>query len=91
MFGPSVCSRASPLPPLVPLMSAVNRGSDGSFHSADVVRATAPSGGRVFAMGTMELAWTLDDLDGRSPNRQVVAFVAAALRDLTRPARRPAH
>jgi hypothetical protein len=40
----------------------------------------------VFAMGTMELAWALDDLDGRSPNPQVVAFVNAALRDLTRPA-----
>jgi hypothetical protein len=51
-----------------------------------MVRATAPSGGRVFAMGTMELAWALDDLDGRSPNPKVVAFVKAALRDLTRPA-----
>ena len=40
----------------------------------------------MFAMGTMELAWALDDLDGRSPNPQVVAFVKAALRDLTRPA-----
>jgi hypothetical protein len=37
-------------------------------------------------MGTMELAWALDDLDGHSPNPQVVAFVEAALRDLTRPA-----
>jgi hypothetical protein len=54
-----------------------------------MVQATAPSGGRVFAMGTMELAWALDDLDGRSPNPQVVAFVKAALRDLTRPAPRP--
>jgi len=51
-----------------------------------MVRATAPSGGRVFAMGTMELAWALDDLDGRSTNPQVVAFVKAALRDITRPA-----
>jgi hypothetical protein len=51
-----------------------------------MVRATAPSGGRVFAMGTMELAWALDDLNGRSPNPQVVAFVKAALGDLTRPA-----
>jgi hypothetical protein len=37
-------------------------------------------------MGTMELAWALDDLDGRSPNPQVVALVKAALGDLTRPA-----
>jgi hypothetical protein len=51
-----------------------------------MVRATAPSGGRVFAMGTMELAWALDDLGRRSPNTHVVAFVEAALRDLTRPA-----
>jgi len=71
---------------VVPLMTALIPGSDGVPHSADMVRATAPSGGRVFAMGTMELAWALDDLDGRSPNRQVVAFVKAALRDLTRPA-----
>lgn len=40
----------------------------------------------MFAMGTMELAWALDDLDGRSPNAQVAAFVEAALRDLIRPA-----
>lgn len=71
---------------VVPLMTALNRGSDGVVRTADMVRATAPSGGRVFAMGTMELAWALDDLDGRSPNPQVVAFVRAALRDLTRPA-----
>jgi hypothetical protein len=72
---------------VVPLMTTRIRGSDGATHSADMVLATAPSGGRVFAMGTMELAWALDDLDGRSPNPQVVAFVKAALRDLTRPAR----
>ena len=71
---------------VVPLMTALIPGSDGVTHSADMVRATAPSGDRVFAMGTMELAWALDDLDGRSPNPQVVAFVKAALRDLTRPA-----
>src|SRR5579859_5911512 len=71
---------------VVPLMTAHLQGSDGVTHSADMVRATAPSGGRVFAMGTMELAWALDGLGGRSPNPQVVAFVKAALHDLTRPA-----
>ena len=71
---------------VVPLMTVLLPGSNGVRHSADMVRATAPSGGRVFAMGTMELAWALDDLDGRCPNPQVVAFVKAALRDLTRPA-----
>jgi hypothetical protein len=74
---------------VVPLMTTIIPGSDGVRHSADMVRATAPSGGRVFAMGTMELAWALDDLDGRSPNPKVVALVTAALRDLTRPAPRP--
>jgi hypothetical protein len=71
---------------VVPLMTALIPGSDGVPRNADLVRATAPSGGRVFAMGTMELAWALDNLDGRSPNPQVVAFVQAALHDLTRPA-----
>jgi hypothetical protein len=71
---------------VVPLMTALIPGSDGVPRSADMVRATAPSGSRVFAMGTMELAWALDDLDGRSPNPRVVAFVDAALRGLTRPA-----
>ena len=71
---------------VVPLMTALITGSDGVLHSADMIRANAPSGGRVFAMGTMELAWALDDLDGRSANPQVVAFVKAALRDLMRPA-----
>jgi hypothetical protein len=73
---------------VVPLMTTLLPGSDGVTQSADMVRATAPSGGRVFAMGTMELAWALDGLDGRSPNPQVVAFVKAALRDLTRPGSR---
>ena len=71
---------------VVPLMTALLSGSDGVTRSADMVRATAPSGGRVFAMGTMELAWALDSLDGRSANPQVVAFVETALHDLTRPA-----
>jgi hypothetical protein len=71
---------------VVPLMTALLRGSDGVLRTADLVRATAPSGGRVFAMGTMELAWALDDLDGRTPNPQMAAFAKAALHDLTRPA-----
>jgi hypothetical protein len=71
---------------VVPLMTTVLPGSDGVRHSADMVLATAPSGGRVLAMGTMELAWALDDLDGRSPSPRVAAFVMAALRDLARPA-----
>jgi len=71
---------------VVPLMTSLLLGSDGVTHRADMVRATAPSGGRVFAMGTMELAWALGDLDGRSANPQVVAFVKAAVRDLSRPA-----
>jgi hypothetical protein len=71
---------------VVPLMTARIPGSNGVSNSANMVRATAPSGGRVFAMGTMELAWALNDIDGRSANPQVVAFVKAALRDLARPA-----
>jgi hypothetical protein len=71
---------------VVPLMTAVLRGADGARHTADLVRATAPSGGRVLGMGTMELAWALDDLDGHTLDPQVVAFVKAALHDLTRPA-----
>jgi hypothetical protein len=74
---------------VVPLMTTLIPGSDGVTHSADMIRVTAPGGGRVFAMGTMELAWALDDLGGRSPNPQAVAFVKAALRDLTCSAARP--
>jgi len=70
---------------VVPLMTALIPGADGVPHSADMVRATAPSGGRVFAMGTMELAGALDDLGGHAASPQV-AFVKAALGDLTRPA-----
>jgi hypothetical protein len=73
---------------VVPLMTARLAGSDGVVHTADMVRATAPSGGRVFAMGTMELAWTLDNRKGRPADPRVVAFVEAAIRDLTRPAAR---
>jgi hypothetical protein len=70
---------------VVPLMTTTLPGSDGVRHRVDMVVATAPSGGRVFAMGTMELAWALDGLGGHFPNPQVAAFVKAALRDLTRP------
>jgi hypothetical protein len=69
---------------VVPLMSTVLPGSDGVRHRVDMVLATAPSGGRVLALGTMELAWALDGLDGHFANPQVAAFVRAALRDLTR-------
>jgi hypothetical protein len=71
---------------VVPLMTAQIPGSNSVAHSADMVRATASSGALVFAMGTMELSWALDDLNGHSPNQHMVAFVEAALRDLTRPA-----
>ena len=72
---------------LVRLMHAVDNGSDGKPRSADMVRITAPSGARVFAMGTMELAWRLDDFTGgKQPDPRLRAFVLAALRDLTRPA-----
>jgi hypothetical protein len=72
---------------VVRLMTTSIPGSGGVTHSADMVRATAPSGGRVFAMGTMELAWALDGQGGRSADPRVTAFVTAALRDLTRSAR----
>lgn len=71
---------------VVPLMHAALPGSDGNPTTADMVRATAPSGARVFSMGTMELAWALDRFGGHQPDPQVEAFVDAALADLTRPA-----
>jgi hypothetical protein len=71
---------------VVPLMHAEEPGPDGVLRSADMVRGTARSGARVFAMGTMELAFALDDRDGNRPNPRVTAFVDAALNDLLRPA-----
>ncbi|HEV3127489.1 MAG TPA: N,N-dimethylformamidase beta subunit family domain-containing protein [Solirubrobacteraceae bacterium] len=72
---------------VVSLMHAVHAGSDGVDRSADMVRATSPSGSRAFAMGTMELGWVLDSgLGLGTPNARVQAFVKAALADLTRPA-----
>jgi hypothetical protein len=68
---------------VVPLMDAALPGSDGKPTTADMVRATAASGARVFAMGTMELSWALRR---ETWNPQVAAFVNAALNDLTRPA-----
>jgi hypothetical protein len=71
---------------VVSLMHAALPGADGNPTTADMVRATARSGARVFAMGTMELGWALDSFGGHQPNGQVQAFVAAALADLTSPA-----
>lgn len=67
---------------VVPLMHADPWGPGGPV-SADMVRATAPSGARVFAMGTLELPFVLN---GSDPNVKIVSFVRAALSDLTRPA-----
>jgi hypothetical protein len=71
---------------VVRLMHAVYPGSDGIDRDADMVRATAPSGARVWAMGTQELAWALDSSSGETPNPRIEAFVRAALVDLERPA-----
>jgi hypothetical protein len=72
---------------VVSLMHAVYPGSDGVDRSADLVRATSASGARVFAMGTMELGWVLDNRLGLGqPDPRVQAFLKAALADLTRPA-----
>lgn len=77
------CFRGS----VVRLMHAVYPGPDGVERSADMVRATSPSGARVFAMGTMELPWALDTgLALGTPDARVQAFVQAALADLMRPA-----
>ena len=70
----------------IPLMHAVYAGADGVPRSADMVTATASSGGRVLAMGTMELGWALDSFGGHTTNLQAQAFVDAALADLTKPA-----
>jgi len=70
---------------VVELMHAVYPGPDGVDRSADMVRATAPSGATVFAMGTMELGWALDDYSGQTPDPRVQALVTAALEDLSRP------
>lgn len=71
---------------VVPLMHAGLPGSDGKPTGADMVRAVAASGSITFALGTMELGWSLDTFGGHTVNPQVVAFVDAALTDLTRPA-----
>jgi hypothetical protein len=67
-------------------MHAALPGSDGNPTTADMVRAIAPDGAIVFSMGTMELGFALDTFGGHTVNPQVVAFVDAALADLTRPA-----
>lgn len=69
-----------------PLMHAMARGADGVPRAADMVRATAPSGAVVFALGTMELGRALDDFAGRTPDPRVRALITAALSDLERPA-----
>lgn len=71
---------------VVPLMHAALPGSDGKPTSADMVRAVTPSGSITFAMGTMELGWALDSFGGHTVNPRVVAFIEAALADLTRAA-----
>jgi hypothetical protein len=74
---------------VVQLMHAVYPGSDGVERSADMVRATSPSGAQVLALGTMELSWTLDSYSGETSDPRVQAFVTAALNYLSRPPHRP--
>lgn len=81
---PAACAK----PDLTVLLHA-----DNPRGSADAVRWTAPSGARIFAAGTLQLAWALDDLGTRNaghaypPDPRVQAFVATLLADLSRPAR----
>jgi hypothetical protein len=62
---------------------------EGAPSNADAVRYTAPSGARVFAAGSAQFPWGLDDWGGHrasvSPGLQ--QFMRNALADLTGPAK----
>lgn len=65
-----------------------HRGPPGNAHA---VRYVAPSGARVFASGTMQFSWALDEFGLENhPHRphdpRVQAFMRNALADLGRPA-----
>jgi hypothetical protein len=63
---------------------------DGPFGLADAVRYTAPSGARVFASGTAQFSWSLDDFSvtgrGAQSDPRLQQFVRQMLDDLGRPA-----
>ena len=64
---------------------------DNPATPADAVRYTAPSGARVFAAGTLQLGWALDDCAchyGHTVpvNAGLQQFMQNALADLTKPA-----
>ncbi|MEA2478309.1 MAG: hypothetical protein QOJ07_231 [Thermoleophilaceae bacterium] len=62
-------------------------GPDGRPHNADLARSVArSSGARVFASGSLQLAWGLDSYGGHTPDARVQGIVANALADLGRPA-----
>jgi hypothetical protein len=69
------------------LLHAMPAGSDGVPYAADAVRAVARrSGARVFASGSLELAWALDSYGGHLPSQRVQVLMENAVDDLTRPA-----
>ena len=61
-------------------------GVDGKVHPADAVRGVARSGARMFASGSLEFAWALDDYGNHLPSKRVQVLMENALDDLTRPA-----
>ncbi|MFL5910561.1 MAG: N,N-dimethylformamidase beta subunit family domain-containing protein [Gaiellaceae bacterium] len=68
------------------LLDAVATGADGKRHHAQAVRTVARSGARVFASGSLELAWGLDSHGGHAPSAGLQELMRNALGDLTRPA-----
>lgn len=68
------------------LFTAKPTGSDGVPYAADAVRATARSGARVFATGTLEFGWALDAYGGHLASQRIQVLMENAVDDLTRPA-----
>ena len=62
---------------------------DGPPGQADAVRYTAPSGARVFASGSLQFGWGLDDFgsdhDSARADPRLQQFMRNAIADMTRP------
>jgi hypothetical protein len=61
---------------------------EGLPSDADAVAYVAPSGARVFAAGSVQFSWALDDYEGHAapPDVRVQRFVRNILADMARPA-----
>lgn len=68
------------------VLHATPKGEDNKTHPADAVRGVARSGARMFAAGSLQFSWALDEYGGHTASPGMQALMKNAFDDMIRPA-----